>query len=114
MEMTAILPYPPSVNKIWRKSKNGIYLHPSVARFRKEVWALLFHKGKFENAQVRLEVKVSPPDQRRRDLDNILKALLDAIMHAGVVNDDSQVCQLYVERLSTKKGGEIEIKLCSM
>jgi len=36
------------------------------------------------------------PDRRRRDLDNLLKSLLDAITHAGIWDDDSQVKHLEI------------------
>ena len=32
-----------------------------------------------------------PPDRRRRDLDNLYKCLFDALGHAGVYEDDSQI-----------------------
>ncbi len=41
---------------------------------------------------------VYPPDRRRRDLDNVLKALLDSLAHAKVYEDDSQIDVLVVDR----------------
>ncbi|NBW22487.1 MAG: RusA family crossover junction endodeoxyribonuclease, partial [Caulobacteraceae bacterium] len=38
---------------------------------------------------VRVVIEAFPPDRRKRDLDNILKSLLDALTHAGVWEDDS-------------------------
>ena len=32
-----------------------------------------------------------PPDARRRDLDNLLKCTLDSLVHAGLLEDDSQI-----------------------
>lgn len=45
---------------------------------------------------VRVDIALSYPDKRRRDIDNILKPILDAIGHAGIYKDDSQVKELYV------------------
>ena len=39
-----------------------------------------------------------PPDKRRRDLDNAFKAPLDALAHAGVYEDDSQIDVLTIRR----------------
>jgi crossover junction endodeoxyribonuclease RusA len=39
-----------------------------------------------------------PPDRRTRDLDNVLKALLDACTHAKLWDDDSQIDELHVLR----------------
>jgi crossover junction endodeoxyribonuclease RusA len=43
-------------------------------------------------------VDIYPPDRRKRDLDNVLKALFDGITHAGVWEDDSQIDELHVYR----------------
>lgn len=43
---------------------------------------------------VSLEADFYPPDNRRRDLDNLLKCLLDSMTAAGVYADDSQVKDL--------------------
>lgn len=48
-----------------------------------------------------------PPDRRRRDLDNILKPILDVMEAYGVYGDDSQIDLLIVRRRGT--GGYIEV-----
>jgi crossover junction endodeoxyribonuclease RusA len=45
---------------------------------------------------VRVEIECFRPDLRRRDLDNILKALLDSMTHAGVMQDDALIEDLRV------------------
>lgn len=44
------------------------------------------------------------PDRRRRDLDNILKALFDALTHAGLWLDDSQIDFISISRGRTLAG----------
>jgi Holliday junction resolvase RusA-like endonuclease len=39
-----------------------------------------------------------PPDKRRRDIDNPVKATLDALVHWGVLHDDSCIVELLVFR----------------
>ena len=55
----------------------------------------------------RLAVVISlhPPDRRQRDIDNSIKATLDALVFAGVFEDDSQVDHLEVVRADVTKGG---------
>jgi crossover junction endodeoxyribonuclease RusA len=48
-----------------------------------------------------------PPDRRRRDLDNIQKPVLDALEHAGVYEDDSQIDLLVTCRREVVPGGRI-------
>ncbi len=56
--------------------------------------------------QLRLgAILVYPPDRRARDLDNLGKALLDALTKAGVYGDDSQIDHLTFAR--RKNGTQI-------
>jgi Holliday junction resolvase RusA-like endonuclease len=45
----------------------------------------------FGERRVAVSIVAFPPDNRTRDLDNILKALLDSLQHAGVIPDDNDV-----------------------
>ena len=45
-----------------------------------------------------VRVELYPADNRRRDIDNPLKALLDSLTFAGVWEDDSQIVHLLVEK----------------
>jgi crossover junction endodeoxyribonuclease RusA len=51
-----------------------------------------------ENTRLSVSILAYPPDRRKRDLDNVLKSLLDALMHAGVYSDDSQIDKLTISR----------------
>lgn len=52
-----------------------------------------------------------PPDRRRRDLDNLLKATLDALARAGVYEDDSQIKRIEMEWGPCVRDGSLAIKL---
>ena len=52
-----------------------------------------------------------PPDARRRDIDNYNKALFDALTHAGIWEDDSQVQRMLVEWGPKVQGGRVEISI---
>ena len=52
-----------------------------------------------------------PPDRRRRDMDNYNKGLLDALTHAGIYPDDSDIDDLRVQRGPICKGGAIVMRL---
>jgi len=56
-------------------------------------------------------VHVFPPDGRRRDLDNLQKALCDALQHAGVYADDSQIDRLDVQRGPVVPGGKVIVQV---
>ena len=47
--------------------------------------------------KVRMRIDVYPPDARRRDIDNILKCLLDSLVKGGALEDDSLIRGLSIE-----------------
>lgn len=59
------------------------------------------------NGRLAVRVTVCPPDNRRRDLDNVQKALLDALAKGGAYRDDSQIDRLVVERGPVTPGGKV-------
>jgi crossover junction endodeoxyribonuclease RusA len=59
---------------------------------------------------LRVVIEAWRPDKRRRDLDNLLKATLDGLAHAGVYEDDSQIVDLRIY-WATELGGMLKIKI---
>jgi crossover junction endodeoxyribonuclease RusA len=55
-----------------------------------------------------------PPDHRRRDLDNIQKPVLDALEHAGVYEDDSQIDLLITRRREAVADGRLTIEILDL
>ncbi|PZY00454.1 hypothetical protein DIV31_27385 [Escherichia coli] len=55
-----------------------------------------------------------PPDKRRRDLDNILKAPLDVLTHAGLLIDDEQFDEINIVRGQLVPGGRLGIKITEL
>jgi len=58
-----------------------------------------------------VEITLFPPDERSRDIDNYNKALFDALTHAGVWEDDSQVKRMLVEWGPVTRKGRVEITI---
>jgi len=63
---------------------------------------------------VGIEIVAHPPDARRRDLDNLLKATLDALTAARVWQDDNQVKRIELRWGDKIKGGQLEIGIEEM
>ncbi len=61
----------------------------------------------------RLAIKIiaEPPDKRRRDPDNILKAPLDALTHARLLMDDEQFDEINIVRAQPVSGGRLGVKI---
>mgnify|MGYP003637015063 FL=1 len=54
------------------------------------------------------------PDKRRRDLDNLLKPLLDVMDECGVYEDDSQISDLRILKSSYGDKGTVTINVKEM
>jgi Holliday junction resolvase RusA-like endonuclease len=50
-----------------------------------------------------------PPDKRRRDIGNYEKQTTDALMEAGVFEDDEQIDFIWLVRRPQVKGGQVKV-----
>lgn len=115
--LTLTLPFPPTINNYWRSppgqhvmlSREGRAYRTTVA----EAVMLQRVKRRPEIFDARLSVRVEayPPRHGRRDLDNLLKALLDAMQHANIYQDDSQIDYLAIERRAVTPPGFVVVQI---
>lgn len=108
-----ILPYPPSVNTYWGFQGHRRFLTVKAVAFKAAV-AVAVAGARLGTARLEVRVMAHAPDKRTRDLDNILKPLGDALMQAGLFNDDSQIDRLIVERGEVVKGGRADVWVTAM
>jgi len=101
------LPWPPSANSYWRhvqirgRALPRVLISKQGRAYRRAVaGAVLAQRGagRLGGARISMQIIARPPDRRRRDLDNLLKATQDALAHAGVYDDDAQIDELHVLR----------------
>ena len=106
------LPYPPSVNHYWRMAGRRMVISREGRAFREKVCSALAVAGVQPlRGGLAVRIELYPPDRRRRDADNALKALLDALQHGGAYVDDSQIVKLMVERRQPTPGGRIIVRI---
>lgn len=86
---------------------------PEVKKYVEDVGYLILQQKlkPLVSSRLRLELVMYPPDNKKRDLDNILKAILDALQHANLYADDFHIQQLYIERGEVRRFGEVEFTL---
>lgn len=107
------LPYPPSVNTYWGFSGHRRYLTERAVTFKHEVWRIAkqYKVASLGGSRLELTVVLYPPDNRVRDIDNVLKPTIDALCQAGIFNDDSQVDVLSVRRAEVVKKGKCVVTI---
>lgn len=112
------LPWPPTVNLYWRHKVTGrlatVYISAEGKAYRKAVNDLVLEAAMVQRylkavGPVRVVIEAFPPDRRKRDLDNILKSLLDALTHAGVWEDDSQIEDLRIYKATI--AGMVKVRI---
>lgn len=99
-QITISLPWPPSVNGYWRAVGRIVRRRVVVSQIISEkgreyraaaVAAVLEQGSPRIEGPVRVKEYFVPPSRRSYDLDNFRKAGRDALVHAGVIEDDSLI-----------------------
>lgn len=112
-----VLPWPPSVNRMWRNlvimGQARTVLSAAGREYRETVGKIVL--GEWKGTTIRtpfdLTIRRCPPDRRKRDVDNLLKAPLDALTHAGVWEDDSLINDLHVLLGERVAGGLLHVSI---
>lgn len=96
--MNLLLPYPDSLNRHWRYDRGIVHISRTGQEYRDKVITLCrTERVPKIGTSVSVELWIAPPDKKKRDIDNLTKAVLDALTHAGVWKDDSIVKRLHLE-----------------
>ena len=96
---TIDLPFPPSVNRLWGTATGGRrYLMPRQRAYRERCLLIVRppRGGTDAHDRYAVSIRLTPPDRRRRDVDNLVKPVLDVLEKAGAIHDDAQVDDLNV------------------
>lgn len=110
--LTLELPFPPSLNHYYRHLGHVTLISRRGRAYREAVMALLaVQKIEPLSGPLDLVVELFPPDRRKRDADNFHKCLSDALQHAGVFHDDSQVVHLEIWKHDPVKGGKVVVHI---
>lgn len=109
------VPFPPTVNHYYVKTRNGVFISKKGREFRVKVADAINEQlpgvGISKEMKLKVTVVLFPVDRRLRDIDNYNKALLDAITKAELWDDDSQIDQLINLRGEIVKGGGCTVRI---
>lgn len=108
------MPWPPTVNHMYHDS-GPRYLTKEARAYYKEVWACLMEskcRPRPFTGPVEMTVNLYPPDHRKRDADNTMKAIQDGLTKSKLVwGDDVQVKKLHIYRHEPQKPGRVDISI---
>ncbi len=110
--MLLTLPYPPSTNHLYIRTRTGrVSLSARAVNYRAAARAIAMQEGHTQPiaGTVAIFLDVYRP-QRKGDLDNVLKALLDSLN--GIAwHDDSQIIQITANRYDDPSAPRISIAI---
>ena len=91
-------------------------LKPKATEFYSQCRKLILTAGRLstngiEVVGARVSIGLYPPDRRARDIDNVLKAILDGLVKGGALTSDHLVTRLEIEKRKPTKGGLVEVAL---
>lgn len=108
--VTVVFPYPPSANAYWRHNRGRTHVSDEARKYRNAVKLMALAAGwRPQEGECSVVVDVYRP-QRRGDLDNTLKVLLDALRGAAY-RDDSQVKTISASRHDDKARPRAEVSI---
>ena len=118
MKVFLTLPYPPSVNAMYRAYRGRVVTSDKYKAWKQEThykcaFGLRLSEARgYGDSDIEIEAKVFLPDNRKRDIDNILKPTLDMLESVGYIKDDSQVRKITIERCAVdRENPRIELTL---
>lgn len=110
------LPWPPSNNRYYRHNRGRTHISAEGQAYR-DIVASIIKEQMLDigiSAAVRIRIECHMPDRRRRDLDNLQKAVFDALTKSGFCLDDQQVDYYSVKRMPVVKGGRLELTITEL
>lgn len=108
------LPYPPSVNHMYRRSGNRVVLSHEVRDWRERAHWYLRLAGIVAPLEGPVAVTVIAYRPRRRgDIDNLAKAVLDAL-NGFAFGDDGQVVLLTMSRYDDARNPRVLVRVSSV
>lgn len=114
-EITLELPLPPTINHYWGFSGHRRFLTLQAREFKFLVAHKVSQKKiKFGDARLCLTITLNFKDRRRQDISNRIKALEDALVQAGLFDDDSQIDEEHIYRGQIIKAGKVFVKISKL
>jgi Holliday junction resolvase RusA-like endonuclease len=104
---------PTSVNASYRSFKNKVYKSKKLKDFQKQVTEFFENNKGFEKLEGDLTIDITFEIKgfRKRDLDNMLKSLFDALENI-LFENDNQIFDIRCRKIMNCKSNKTKIILC--
>lgn len=98
-EIELVLPFPPSVNTLHSVYRGRKILSAKGRAYKKEALKKIakIGVGPFEG-DLKVHILLQLPDNRRRDVDNYSKAILDCLTEGKLIQDDACIRELTITK----------------
>ena len=112
-DVTLTLPFPPSVNSLWRSAGRRVYRSKKYMDWIKVALPMAIEQSEGVRIEgpYRLHIWLHPPDKRHRDLDNLIKAPSDLLEESGIITNDRMCRGLMMEYVDS--GPPCTLKICT-
>ncbi|MEZ0361746.1 MAG: RusA family crossover junction endodeoxyribonuclease [Hydrogenobacter sp.] len=104
----------PKSNRYVRKKGGKVFKPPRVKNWEvRAMWEISQqYRGKPLEGRLSMDVLLVLPNNRKRDIDNMLKSLWDILEKAGVIKNDNQIYEIRTVKKVVKgqEGTVIRIK----
>ena len=118
-DLTLYLPWAPSINNYYMQGRrSGRYISKKGRVFSDQAGDDIMEQADISyfplSMSLKINVRLCTPDRRKRDLDNYIKPLFDAITHSGLWVDYSLVDYFAVKRGKICKKGKIIVQISTL
>jgi len=104
---------PPKSNRYFHTGRKYVFVPQRIREAVEDAILILrsMYNGKPINKPVAVEVVYAFKDNRKRDLDNLTKTLLDVLEDAGILDDDKLVYKLSIEKRTKQEKEKTEVRV---
>jgi len=107
------LPYPPSLNRLYRHVSGRVLVSRCGRDYKRIIQGILLKTRAVKlTGEISIRLDVFRP-QKRGDLDNTLKVLLDS-MQGLCYDDDSQIVEINARRFDDKNAPRVEARIAEI
>ncbi len=103
----------PKTNRYIRRRGGKVFKPPRVKNWEvRALWEIKQqYRGKPIEDKVSVDITLTLPNRRKRDIDNMLKSLWDVLEKAGVIKNDNLIYEVRTVKRIVKGEQGVEIKI---